>query len=173
MRALALDNIATRKNDNWGTPRALAVRIVREFQCEWDLAADQTMSVCGPRYFGPESSAGPDALAADWLFYARSGYLNPPFSLLKPFVAKAVAALEQGYRTVALLPVKTETVWWQTYVPRASEVRFLRGRVPYIDPETGRADAPARFASALVVWDGWQVAGWQAPTRYGYWAWKE
>lgn len=48
---------------------------------------------------------------------------------------------------VMLLPVRTDTEWWQDWViPYASEVRFIRGRLTF-----GGAKNTAPFPSAVVI----------------------
>lgn len=77
-------------------------------------------------------------------------FLNPPYGRrVDTWLHKALAELESGTEVVvALLPARTDTVWFHDLVlGRAAEVRFIRGRL-YFDDGSGRAP----FPSMLVVW---------------------
>lgn len=47
---------------------------------------------------------------------------------------------------VCLLPARTDTRWWQEYVMRASEIRFISGRLRF-----GDAENSAPFPSAVAI----------------------
>jgi len=47
---------------------------------------------------------------------------------------------------VCLLPARTDTKWWRDYVMRASELRFISGRVKFGDAKTG-----APFPSVIAI----------------------
>ena len=112
-----------------------------------------------------------DGLAHDW---SGRVYLNPPYGREMPkWIAKAVAEVEAGNCELvcALIPARTDTKAWQTYIlnqfvrpfeenwtggefhEQLSLVRFLPGRVKF----SGHKD-PAPFPSAVVVW---QKSQWQ------------
>lgn len=108
-----------------------------------------------------------DGLVEDWF---GAVFVNPPYGRQTKFwVEKCYHEVECGNAelVVALLPVSTGAGWWQTWVAKATEVRFLKGRVSFIRP--GKPLGPATFDSAIVVWRRGQL-GWG---RHSYWAWKE
>lgn len=73
--------------------------------------------------------------------------MNPPYGRAIGFwIAKAYAAAQAGATIVALIPARTDTIWWHEYVTRAAEIRFLRGRVRF-----GAAKSGAPFPNAVVV----------------------
>jgi len=73
--------------------------------------------------------------------------MNPPYGReIGKWVAKAHASAELGATVVALLPARTDTTWWHNYVTRASDIRFLRGRVRF-----GHATSGAPFPSAVAM----------------------
>jgi hypothetical protein len=174
------ENVLSRASDRWGTDRALVDRLRQEYQFDLDLAAEKPTaiptSLWGPRYFGPDHPVEGcrDALTVDWLVYGTEGFLNPPFSLLSDFVAKAWEERCKGFCTVAVLPVKAEQPWWHTYVPLADELRFLKGRLRYIDPDTNVLGDSARFASAVVIWDGRKPnpINVKGGPKVSWWSWK-
>jgi site-specific DNA-methyltransferase (adenine-specific) len=47
---------------------------------------------------------------------------------------------------VMLIPSRTDTRWWHEYIMKASEIRFVRGRLKF-----GGAKYNAPFPSAIVV----------------------
>lgn len=49
---------------------------------------------------------------------------------------------------VALIPSRTDTVWWHDYVMKADEIRFIRGRLKF-----GGAKNSAPFPSVVVIWE--------------------
>lgn len=191
MTALKQENVATRGSDKWGSPSALVDLLKEEFPLAVDLAAEKATcriwscvdGARAPEYFGPDHpiAARRDALGRPWgeldswgLSYYKWGYLNPPFSLIRAFVEKAVEEMVDGdFATVALLPVKTETQWWHLCIPYADEVRFLQGRLSYTDPDTGEAKDPARFASCVVVWKPRSPGAPPVPPRYSLWDWRK
>jgi hypothetical protein len=59
-------------------------------------------------------------------------YANPPYGLvLRQWVRKAWESAQAGATVVCLLPVRTDTVWWQDYVLPSAEVRFLPKRLKF------------------------------------------
>ncbi len=181
---MAQENVKTRppsSADRWGTDRALVEKLGHEFApsiFDWDWAAEESTNVTVKgHYFGPDHAIPEfrDSLAMDWSGANQGfpvvGFLNPPFTLLPQFVAKAFEERLKGACTVAVLPVKAEQPWWHQFVSKADELRFLRGRLRYIDPETGQLGDSARFASAVVVWDGRKPVMMGGP-RVSWWNWR-
>lgn len=66
------------------------------------------------------------------------------------FVEKAFDMVKLGSaeRVVMLLPVRTDTRWWQEYVKNASERHYLKGRLKF-----SGAKNSAPFPSAIVVFE--------------------
>ncbi len=181
-RHMAQENVKTSppsKADRWGTDRALVCKLAEELtqqEFDWDFAAEDRTNVAPnpDSYFGPDHThlSKRDALAASWSGVARIGFLNPPFTLLPQFVAKAYEERLKGVCTVAVLPVKAEQPWWHEFVSKADELRFLKGRLRYIDPETGQLGDSARFASCVVVFDGRKPVMAGGP-RVSWWSWRD
>ena len=116
----------------------------------------------GQRYDSPYGGALVDGLANPW--YGKV-YMNPPYGRsIGAWVEKAVDEVSRGHAklVVALLPVRTDTRWWQKFVcnqvfpygnsnshghPLLDEVRFLPGRLRFVGT---KASAP--FPSAIAIW---------------------
>lgn len=144
----------SRASDEWATPQDFYDRLHAEFGFRWDVAATPTNSKCGSDYFGPGSPWGEDALAIDWgACGIRRNWMNPPYSRVREFIAKADDERYNGVLTVALVPARTDTRWWHDHVwgfdhrpRRGIEVRFVKGRLRF-----GGAAAGAPFPSVVIV----------------------
>ena len=73
-------------------------------------------------------------------------YVNPPYSDIPSFMEKAWMEHEAGKTVVLLVPARTDTRWWHRYAMRASEIRFIKGRLRF-----GNAKNSAPFPSAVVI----------------------
>lgn len=151
-------------SDEWGTPRALARRLVSEFRLNLDLCATQENAVT---YFfvGPPEYKSPppkgegrdachavcrDAIKVEWMTVSPSWrcWMNPPYSNPLPWAEMAVEAMKRGHIVVALLKCDMYTELWRKCVHGiAREVRFI--------PRLRHVGAPqvANFPQAIVVWD--------------------
>jgi phage N-6-adenine-methyltransferase len=139
--------------DDWQTPPDLFKALDDEFHFTLDAAASGPNLL--PRWLGPNSPIAEDALAASWK--DEVCFLNPPYSMVGQFIAKA--SHEQKHATtVVLVPARTDTKWWHLYVWNqwrhkwevGVQGRFIRGRVKFIDP-TGYTKGPAPFPSVIII----------------------
>jgi site-specific DNA-methyltransferase (adenine-specific) len=130
------------ESTEYWTPRPLFAQLHREFKFTLDACATRANACCR-RFFSLTS----DGLAHSWA--GEVVFMNPPYGrkVVDRWVAKAYA--ENDATVVCLLPARTETVWWHTYVMRAQEIRFVCGRVAFSHP--GRQTWTAPFPSVLVV----------------------
>jgi len=69
------------------------------------------------------------------------------------WIQKAYESAQAGATIVMLIPSRTDTRWWHDYVMKASEIRFIRGRLKF-----GDAKGNAPFPSAVVVFRPTQAA---------------
>jgi phage N-6-adenine-methyltransferase len=123
----------------WGTPQAFFDCLDGEFGFTLDVAAQAGNAKCA-RYFTPEVNG----LAQPWEGVC---WMNPPYgATIGAWVAKASESALQGATVVCLLPVRTDTKWWQRYCVPPVEVRFVPGRLTF-----GGAANPAPFPNALVI----------------------
>jgi phage N-6-adenine-methyltransferase len=159
------------ERNDWNTPRALFDVCDREVgMFDIDAAATNNNKVIGP-YIGPDHDDPQyrDALAIDWnerMDVIANVWLNPPYSLIKPFMAKCV---EQSKNCViwALVPARTDTRWWWDSALKAIQIRFLPGRLRFEIP--GKASAGAPFPSAIVIFGPMRLT--DAPV-VKWWNWK-
>ena len=131
------------------TPQDLFDQLDAEFHFGLD-AANEANHKC-ERWLGPGGLA-PDALSGvRWSHYAEGKpiWLNPPYGRgIEAWLETAFAEAEFfGATVVVLLPARTDTEWFHELVlPRAAEVRFIRGRVKFSGMKAG-----APFPSMVVV----------------------
>ena len=142
--------IFSSRSDEWYTPPALVSALAKRYAkgaFALDAAATASSAKASKHY-----DAATDALAQDWVADAGAGgvvWLNPPYSSVSAFFAKAAATARQGTTVVCLVPARVDTAWWHDHALTAAEVWFVRGRVTFTRPDgTG---APAPFPSAVVV----------------------
>ena len=116
---------------SWATPR--------EFYAALDSEFNFTLDPCPLR---PESEAGMPLFGTDGLWISWKGqrvFCNPPYG---PSIPKWLAKADEAECAVYLLPSRTDTIWWHRYAPKATEVRFIKGRLKFGD---GRNPAPFPF----------------------------
>ena len=155
------DVMFSKASDEWSTPQDFYDELQLEFLFQWDAAATKQTSKTGwYNYFGLDHTVAEykDALQVEWItFDRRRIFLNPPYSQVRAFMAKAANAVKNSWSfgvVVCLVPARTDTRWWHEYVwnsvqhrPRLGvEVRFIKGRLKF-----GDAKASAPFPSALVI----------------------
>lgn len=145
-------------SDEWTTPRALFEELNYEFGFCVDLAARAENALCD-LWFGPDhpNEHLRDALEVNWRDFGPR-FCNPPYSrgLQKHFIAKAIADRDD-YPTVLLLPARTDTKVFHTFLwddqqhmPRPGiEIRLLKGRLKFGGNSGGSGAAP--FPSMVVV----------------------
>jgi len=126
--------------DNWATPNFVYHALDKEFNFNFDPC--------------PLHSTF-DGLSIEW---KERNYINPPYSLkLKvAFVRKAIEESKKGKLCVMLLPVSTSTKLFQDLIlPNASEIRFVKGRIPFegintFGKKVGKGSAPM-YDSMIIV----------------------
>lgn len=127
----------------WRTPDALFRDLDAEFHFTLDVCADPSNAKCR-RYFSEVDEAF-------WQTWAPERcWMNPPYGRgIAKWIQRAAAEAHSGALVVALLPARTDTIWWHNYVlVHADEVRYIRGRLSFDDARRKRAT----FPSVVVVW---------------------
>ena len=127
------------KTTEWSTPQSFYDALDTEFHFTLDVCATTTNAKC-PRSF----TLADDGLQQDW--GREICWMNPPYGkTIALWIRKAAESALAGAVVVCLVPVRTDTRWWQRYVLGA-EVRFVPGRLTF-----GGAVNPAPFPNAVVV----------------------
>src|SRR5436853_1978050 len=90
----------------WETPQAFFDRLHGEFGFTLDVCATPANAKC-PRFF----TAADDGLVQPWEGVC---WMNPPYGkTIGQWIAKAYTSAQEGATVVCLLPVRTDTKWWQ------------------------------------------------------------
>lgn len=114
---------------DWRTPKAVYQILDAEFQFNYD-----------PCPINPTV----DGLTTNW---GGCNYVNPPYGRELPaWIQKGYAEWQKGKTVVFLIPSRTDTKWWHDYCMKATEIRFIKGRLKFDDQENS-----APFPSAIVI----------------------
>lgn len=147
--------------DEWATPQEFFDELNKEFGFRLDVCATRQNVKCPFGYYFDE---GMDGLTQEWardsahifsmIHSPRSGFvsvwMNPPYGReIGKWVGKAYEESLKGATVVCLLPVRTDTKWWHSYVEGKAEVRFIKGRLKF-----GGAKNSAPFPSCIVIFRG-------------------
>ena len=145
----------SRASDEWETPQELFDELDREFAFAIDVCATPENHKCAVFFSLDYWSDGLDGLSQPWSKYPHPiCWMNPPYSRLKEWLAKACEESKKGATVVCLIPSRTDTKAWHRYIwdkethkPRPGvEVRFIEGRLKF-----GGSENSAPFPSAIIV----------------------
>jgi hypothetical protein len=157
----------------WRTPLDVFDRLNRIWQFDYDAFASHENALCKtystiegtfrregfnlPSWTpGWDQIDSLDGLRQDW--DRRRVYMNPPYGrgILEEAMRKAASEANNAAVIVALVPANTDTRWWHEYVKPYATTYLLRGRIKFIDPDTGEAGGSPPGGSAIVVYlPGW------------------
>lgn len=133
------DGMKSSLTDLWATPQYVFDALDDEFNFTLDVCADESNHKC-EMYFTEED----DGLSQSWTGVC---WMNPPYGReIGKWVKKAYEESKNGAIVVCLIPARTDTKWWTDYVMKASELRFISGRLKFGD---GNGSAP--FPSVVAI----------------------
>lgn len=134
--------------DNWTTPKQFFKELNEVWGFTLDAACVKETALCD-KFFTPED----DSLSQDW--GDNICFLNPPYSDLKSWMAKAVDAYKKGATVLILVPSRTDTKAFQDYASKECDcICFIKGRLKFgIPEEPEKRTDPAPFPSCLIVLD--------------------
>jgi len=132
---------------SWQTPQHLLNSLYQVFSIDLDPCSPtrnkRTAPVCSKMYYTQDD----DGLALPWF---GTVFLNPPYgNNLKLWIEKAKKEVETGNAetAIALIPARTDTLWWHNYIASYAHIIFLKGRLRF-----GNSKQSAPFPSALIIW---------------------
>ena len=117
-------------SDNWKTPEMVYSKLNEEFKFDFDPC---------PLNDTPTF----DGLSIEW---GNCNFVNPPYSQISKWCKKAVEEWIKGKTVVMLIPSRTDTKYWHEYIMKATEIRFIKGRLKFGDSKNS-----APFPSAVIV----------------------
>lgn len=151
------------KKQDWETPQDFFDKLNEEFHFNLDVCASDTNHKCNEWF-----DENVNGLEMHWFltspskhigdtgyFYPATCWMNPPYGReIGKWVKKAYEESRKGCTVVCLLPARTDTKWYHTYIYDAStwkaregvEIRQLKGRLKFVG-----AIASAPFPSMVVI----------------------
>jgi phage N-6-adenine-methyltransferase len=136
---MAINNgMFTSLRQNWKTP----VKIYEQLNKEFDFDHDPCIKDDGADF-------ETNAFYSDW---GKRNYVNPPYNNLYKWCLKAYQECEKGNLVVMLIPSRTDTKWWHEFIMKATEIRFIQGRLCFDD-----SGNPAPFPSCIVIFKPGEV----------------
>lgn len=129
-------------DQTWETPLDLFNKLNYEFQFTLDVCALPLTAKCN-NYYTPEINA----LEQDW--NGNICWMNPEYNNAYIWMKKAYEESLKSYCiVVCLVPARTDTKWWDEFAMKASEIRFIKGRLKF-----GNSKNSAPFPSAIIIFD--------------------
>jgi phage N-6-adenine-methyltransferase len=128
------------ERETWETPQDFFDLVNKEFNFDVDVCALPNSAKC-KKYYTPEI----DALKQKWEGVC---WMNPPYArvITGKWVEYAQSQAVRGTVVVALLPARTDTVWFHDAMVSEPAIMFLKGRLKF-----GGAKNAAPFPSCLIV----------------------
>lgn len=134
---------------NWCTPQDFFNKLNEEFNFVLDAAAAPKTAKCG-LYYTPET----DGLSQSW-DCGGAVFCNPPYGReIGKWVQKAYKEAARGNPIVLLIPARTDTDYFHDYIYGKAEIRFVKGRLRFIDENGKPSKDAAPFPSMLVIYNG-------------------
>lgn len=124
------------KTDKWKTPSELYDQLNKEFNFDFDPC---------PINWKP---GDPDGLTIEW---GKSNFCNPPYSEVSKWIEKSFVEWKKGKKVVMLINAITDTKAFHKYIYGNAELRFIKGRVCFVNPECPDKKQPSPKPSILVI----------------------
>lgn len=135
------DVMFSSKNEVWATPDWLFNQLNDEFNFDIDVCANNENAKC-KKYF----TINENGLKQEW---NGTCWMNPPYGRnINKWMKKAYNESLKGNTVVCLIPCRTDTKYWHKYVMKATEIRFIEGRLKFGDSKNA-----APFPSAIVIFN--------------------
>lgn len=125
----------------WSTPQSFFDDLNKEFNFDLDVCALPDNTKC-KNYFTPDING----LDQKWI---GNVWCNPPYGkTISSWIEKAYNSVNNGdcNFVVMLLPARTDTRYFHTYIYNKQEIRFIKGRLKFGDSKTA-----APFPSMVVI----------------------
>jgi len=103
------------KSDNYKTPR----RVFEEAKQVFNVDLENCFDPCPFNYEF-------DALVIDWQSF---NFVNPPYTLLKEFIHKALDETLKNHWSIMLLPAKTDQKWFHGI--KNFKIHWFQGRLKF------------------------------------------
>lgn len=131
------------KDMTWETPKDVFDKLNEEFNFTLDPCCSERTKKCDKYY--TEKTNG---LIQDWS--KDVVYVNPPYGRdITHWVKKSYEESLKGAIVVMLIPSRTDTKWFHEYIYGKAEIRFMKGRVKFLQDGVQKDAAP--FPTMIVI----------------------
>lgn len=129
----------------WETPQDFFDKLNEEFKFTLDPCATPETAKC-KKFYTKED----DGLSKDWA--NEIVFCNCPYgSQIKHWVKKCHdEAKKPNTKVVMLIPARTDTLYFHTYIYHKAKIRFIKGRLKFGGKQKGSGSAP--FPSMVVIY---------------------
>jgi len=124
------------KSDKWATPKELYDKLNEEFKFNYDPCPIDW------------KEGDIDGLTSEW---GTSTFCNPPYSKVALWIEKAYNESKKGKKIVMLINAITDTIAFHKYIYGIAELRFIKGRLCFIDPNNKNKKQPNVKPSMIVI----------------------
>jgi site-specific DNA-methyltransferase (adenine-specific) len=124
------------KSDKWGTPKEIYDLLNHEFKFDYDP--------CPLDW----KQGDADGLLTEW---GTSTFCNPPYSQVAKWIKKSYDEWKKGKTVVMLINAITDTKAFHEYIYGNAELRFVKGRIKFIDPANPTKRSPSPKPSMIVI----------------------
>lgn len=139
------DLMFSSKDDSWETPPSLFNILDMEFNFTLDPCCTKQTAKC-KKFFTKEE----DGLIQDWS--KDIVFVNPPYGReIGKWVEKSYNETKKGAKVVMLIPSRTDTKWFHDFIYNKAEIRFLKGRIRFLQNKKELNAAP--FPTMLIIFN--------------------
>jgi site-specific DNA-methyltransferase (adenine-specific) len=124
------------KSDKWITPPEIYEPLNKEFKFNYDP--------CPITW----KEGDKDGLNSSW---GTSTFCNPPYSKTALWIKKAHSEWKKGKTVVMLINAITDTKAFHEFIYNQAEIRFIKGRVKFINPAEPEKRNPSPKPSMIVI----------------------
>ena len=124
------------KSDKWQTPKDFYDKLNEEFHFNFDPC---------PIEWEPTDL---DGLSIEW---DTVTFVNPPYSKVAKWIEKAHQEWKKGKTVVMLINAVTDTIAFHKFIYGQAELRFVKGRIRFIKPDSTDKPTPCPKPSMLVI----------------------
>ena len=138
------------RKDHWETPAKVFDPLNEIYRFRMDLAATKKNSKC--ELFRSRRNSFFKMTAAE-VNAARWYWMNPPFKAMGVFLQHLAYLHFNGWMSaVVLMPASLDCRWFHNHVLGIAACYTRKGRISYIDPDTGKPKSGNTSPSILAVY---------------------
>jgi phage N-6-adenine-methyltransferase len=124
------------KSDKWGTPKDVYDKLNEEFKFDFDP--------CPVDW----KDGDDDGLTIEW---GESNFVNPPYSQVSKWIEKGYKEWKKGKNVVMLINAITDTKAFHKYIYNNAEIRFIEGRLKFINLEEPTKKLSPNVRASMIV----------------------